>query len=119
MKVLIVEDDETSQMLISIILDTVNAEVLSAFTGVAAVEICRNNPDLDLILMDIKMPLMNGYEATKRIREFNQNVVIIAQTAFGLIGDREIALKAGCTDHISKPITKDELLAIIEQYFGK
>lgn len=113
MKVLIVEDDETSQMLISIILNTLSAEVLTANTGIDAIEICRKNMDLDLILMDIKMPIMNGYEATKAIREFNKDVVIIAQTAFGLIGDREKAIKAGCTDYISKPITKDELIHII------
>jgi CheY-like chemotaxis protein len=68
--------------------------------------------------MDIQMPVMNGYEATRQIRQFNKDVVIIAQTAFGLSGDREKAVEAGCNDYISKPINKDELLALIQKYFG-
>jgi CheY-like chemotaxis protein len=70
-------------------------------------------------LMDIKMPLMNGHEATRKIREFNENVVIIAQTAYALTGDKEKSLEAGCNDYISKPINKDKLLEIIEKYFKK
>jgi CheY-like chemotaxis protein len=64
--------------------------------------------------MDIRMPDMGGYEATKQIREFNNDVVIIAQTAFGLMGDREKAIKAGCNDYISKPIKKSELLRLMQ-----
>jgi len=62
---------------------------------------------------------MNGYETTRQIRQFNKDVVIIAQTAFGLSGDREKAIEAGCTDYITKPINKDELLALIGKYFKK
>jgi CheY-like chemotaxis protein len=80
---------------------------------------CRNNPDIDLILMDIQMPEMNGYEATRKIRQFNKDVVIIAQTAYVLTGDREMAIAAGCNDYISKPIKKDELMALIQKYFNK
>jgi len=65
------------------------------------------------------MPVMDGYEATRRIREFNKEVVIIAQTAYGLAGDREKAISAGCNDYISKPIKKEKLLALILTYFGK
>jgi CheY-like chemotaxis protein len=68
--------------------------------------------------MDIQMPEMGGYEATRRIREFNKEVIIIAQTAFGLSGDREKAIEAGCNDYISKPISIAELLGLIENYFG-
>ncbi len=67
--------------------------------------------------MDIQMPGMNGYEATHQIRQFNKDVVIIAQTAFGLSGDREKAIEAGCNDYISKPINKDEVLSLIQKYF--
>ncbi len=63
------------------------------------------------------MPDMDGYEATKQIREFNKDVVIIAQTAHGLAGDREKAMVAGCNEHIPKPIEKKKLLSLIEQYF--
>jgi len=92
-------------------------EILKARTGLEAVEVCHNNPDIDLILMDIRMPEMSGYEATKEIRQFNKEVVIIAQTAYGLTGDREKAIEAGCNDYITKPIKKDELLAIIQKHF--
>ncbi|MBI9037633.1 MAG: response regulator, partial [Bacteroidales bacterium] len=83
-------------------------------TGEEAVEICRNNPDIDLILMDIKMAKMDGYEATRQIRKFNKDVVIIAQTAHALSGHREKALEAGCNDYISKPIKKEVLLSKIK-----
>lgn len=63
------------------------------------------------------MPEMNGYEATRQIREFNKDVIIIAQTAFGLSGDREKAIKAGCNDYISKPINKVALTGLIQKYF--
>jgi CheY-like chemotaxis protein len=66
--------------------------------------------------MDIRMPEMNGYEATRAIREFNKDVVIIAQTAFTLIGDRDNAINAGCNEYISKPIKRNQLLALIEKY---
>jgi len=65
------------------------------------------------------MPGLNGYEATRQIRQFNKDVIIIAQTAFGLSGDKEKAIEAGCNDYISKPINKDKLLALIQKYFKK
>ena len=64
----------------------------------------------------IRMPDMDGYEATREIRKFNKNVVIIAQTAFGLRGDRATAIEAGCNDHISKPINKDQLVGLIKKH---
>jgi hypothetical protein len=64
------------------------------------------------------MPDLNGYEATRQIRQFNKEVVIIAQTAFGLLGDREKALEYGCDDYISKPINKTELITLIKKYFN-
>ena len=118
LKILIGEDDETSELLLKEKLATIGKEVLIAKTGADAVESCRNNPDIDLILMDIRMPEMGGYEATRKIREFNKEVVIIAQTAYGLSGDREKAIEAGCNDYISKPIGIAELLALIQKYFG-
>jgi hypothetical protein len=65
------------------------------------------------------MPDLNGYEATRQIREFNKDVIIIAQTAYGLSDDREKALDAGCNDYISKPINKNEFDALIQKYFNK
>lgn len=91
--------------------------MLHAKTGIEAIEICRNNPGLDLILMDIRMPGMDGYEATRQIRQLNEKVIIVAQTAFGLSGDREKSIAAGCSEYLSKPIDKNELLWIVQKYF--
>jgi hypothetical protein len=119
LKILIVEDDETSVKLLDIKVKPYCKEIFKAGTGAEAVEICRDNPDIDLILMDIQLPEMGGYEATRKIRQFNKNVIIIAQTAYALTGDREKALEAGCNNYISKPINKDALLSLLEKYFGK
>jgi CheY-like chemotaxis protein len=70
-------------------------------------------------MMDINMPEMGGYEATKNIREFNKDLVIIAQTANGMQSDRDNAIAAGCTDYISKPINITDLGALIQKYFKK
>jgi PAS domain S-box-containing protein len=118
LKTLIVEDDESSSRLISIVMSKFGPEIINVRTGYEAVEACRLHPELDLILMDIQIPEMDGYEATRRIREFNKKVIIIAQTAFALAGDREKAIEAGCTDYISKPIKREELSAIIQKYFN-
>ncbi len=72
---------------------------------------------MDLILMDIQMPLMNGHEATKEIRKFNTEVIILAQTAFALEGDKAKTLEAGCNGYISKPIKKEELANLLQHYF--
>jgi CheY-like chemotaxis protein len=117
LKILIAEDDEASHFLLSLILRDISQDLIHAKTGLEAVELCRDNPDLDLILMDVKMPIYSGYEATKQIREFNKDVIIIAQTAYGLSGDREYAISVGCNDYLSKPIMKDKLLSTIKKYF--
>ena len=117
LKVLIAEDDETSEMLLSLKLDKFSREILKTKNGIETVEMCRNNPDIDLILMDIQMSGMDGYEATREIRKFNRKVIIIAQTAYGLSGDREKALEAGCNDYVAKPIDGVLFLRMISKYF--
>jgi len=97
----------------------ISKKVLHAITGVEAIEACRNNPDLDLVLMDIRMPKLDGNEATRQIRQFNKDVIIIAQTAYGFSGDKEKAIKAGCNDYISKPINYTLLFELINKYFIK
>ncbi len=119
LKILIAEDDKTSELLLGISVEKFSQEILKARTGIEAVEICRNNPDIDLILMDIQMPVLDGYKATHQIRQFNKNVVIIAQTSFGLSGDREKSIAAGCDDYIAKPVRRADLLALIQKYFMK
>ncbi|OQX81419.1 MAG: hypothetical protein B6D64_02000 [Bacteroidetes bacterium 4484_276] len=119
LKILVAEDDEANVMYLSMVLEDLSKEILYAKTGNDAVEVCRNNLDIDLILMDIKMPEMDGLEAARQIREFNQNIIIIAQTAFAMQGDREKALEAGCNHYVAKPINKDELLEMIIGFFKK
>lgn len=115
LKILIAEDDKTSYTLLSKHLQKISKEILHAITGVEAVEACRNNPGLDLVLMDIRMPQMNGLEATQQIRQFNKDVIIIAQTAYAFSGDKEKAIEAGCNDYISKPINKTLLYTLIKK----
>ena len=115
-KILIAEDDEISGMLISMAIKAFGKNVLKTSTGIETVEVCRNNPDLDVVLMDIKMPEMDGYEATRQIRQFNNDVIIIAQTAYALTGDREKALEAGCNDYIAKPFGQSSLTALMKKY---
>jgi PAS domain S-box-containing protein len=119
LKILIAEDDEVSSMLLEVEFETYSREILKVKTGVEAVEICHNNPDIDLVMMDIRMPEMGGYEATRQIRQFNKDVVIIAQTALAKIDDREKSIEAGCNENISKPINKVQLLTLMQKYFGK
>jgi PAS domain S-box-containing protein len=119
LKILIVEDDEISYSLLTRTLNKISKEVLHAITGVQAIEACRSNPDLDLILMDIRMPEMDGNEATRQIRQFNKNVIIIAQTAFAFAGDSEKAINAGCNDYISKPINMTLLHELIKKHFNR
>lgn len=117
MKILITEDDDASEYLLTLILKKLSGEIVVAKSGKEAVEICRQNLDIKLVLMDIQLPDMNGYEATQQIRQFNKDVVIIAQTAFALEGDEQKALAAGCNDYVTKPINKQELIRKIEKYF--
>ncbi len=115
--ILIVDDDKKSVMPVALEIKKLSKEILKAGTGVEAVAACRNNPDIDLVLMDIEMPEMDGYEAARQIRQFNKNVIIIAQTAFALTGEREKAIAAGCNDYISKPFTQTSLTALLKKYF--
>ncbi|QGY45281.1 PAS domain S-box protein [Maribellus comscasis] len=115
LKVLVAEDDEVSLIHLDIILKNEVREILFAKTGIDAIDIAKKNPDIDVILMDIKMPKMNGLDATKKIREFNRDVVIIAQTAFALEGDKQKAIDVGCDDYISKPIIKKEIISTIQK----
>jgi len=117
LKLLIAEDDRISQKLIEISTGTIAREIITVATGTDAVEACRKNPDIDLILMDIKMPGMDGYEATREIRTFNNRVAIIAQTAYALSGERARAIEAGCDDYISKPLDLDLLIKLIKKTY--
>ncbi|MEN8225871.1 MAG: PAS domain S-box protein [Bacteroidota bacterium] len=119
LSILIAEDDEMSRLHLYHVLNDVSQEIFQAKTGVEAVEMCRSNKNIDLILMDIKMPEMDGFEASREIRKFNKKVKIIGQTAFALSGDKEKVLAAGCNDYITKPIREDELFQKINLLFDE
>ncbi|PKP34468.1 MAG: hypothetical protein CVU00_06810 [Bacteroidetes bacterium HGW-Bacteroidetes-17] len=114
--ILIAEDEEYNYMLFKAILKDLNLNIIWAKDGSETVEKCKSNPDIDLVLMDIKMPFLNGYEATQQIRQFNKDIIIIAQTAHALSGDREKAIAAGCNEYISKPIDKTLFLRMLNKY---
>ena len=119
LKVLIADDDEYAITYLSIVLKEYAKEILIAKTGIEAVEMCRVNPNVEIVLMDMKISGIDGYQATQQIREFNKEVFILAQTAYAQTGDREKSIQAGCDDYISKPINKEKLLEIISNRFSK
>lgn len=100
LKILIAEDDRVSAKLLSRELYNMSKEMFTAESGVEAVEICRSNPDIDVVIMDIRMPLMDGYEAAKKIREFNKDIVIIAKVTFALSDHAKKAKESGFNDTI-------------------
>jgi len=118
-KILIAEDDDMGYLYFEIILEHKHIELLRTTNGADTVKMVKEQPDISLVLMDIKMPGMNGREATMEIRKFNKNIPIIAQTAHAMAGDREKLIEAGCNDYISKPVDRTKLLKMISQYIGK
>jgi CheY-like chemotaxis protein len=115
LKILVAEDEQIARMLLKTILQKKVKEIIYAKNGAEAVEAVRQNRDVNLVLMDVMMPEMDGLEATRQIRSFNKEVGIIAQTAFAIAGDKEKTLQAGCNDYISKPINKEELFRTIKK----
>jgi CheY-like chemotaxis protein/anti-sigma regulatory factor (Ser/Thr protein kinase) len=114
--ILVAEDDETSFQYLEIILSLEGAVVLRVTNGEDAVKMVKEHPEINLVLMDVKMPGMNGLEATRHIRTFNPVIPIIAQTAFAFDKDKDEAMLAGCTDFLAKPVKRQHLLAHIRQY---
>ena len=115
LNILVAEDDEISFLFLKSILHRNDSIVMHARNGKEAVELYERHPETDIILMDIKMPLINGLEATRRIRALNSRVPIIAQTAYASDGERQSAREAGCNDTVAKPIKRELLLETIER----
>ena len=114
--ILIAEDDEFSFEVLKAILAKTKVRLIHARNGKEAVELFKTEPVIDLILMDIQMPEMNGYEATRIIKGINKNVPVISQTAYVMEHNREESLKEGCDDFISKPILPDDLIRIVNKH---
>jgi PAS domain S-box-containing protein len=117
-KILIAEDDEMSYLFLKTILNAKGIKTVYAKNGAEAVEMVRNDNEISLVLMDMKMPVMSGEEATRQIRTFNRNIPIIAQTAYAMPADRNKFLEIGCNDYISKPIEKDKLFRLLQNYMN-
>jgi PAS domain S-box-containing protein len=114
--ILIAEDEQSNFDFLKILLTRMNIRVLWARDGLEAVSICESDPSIDLVLMDIKMPLLNGYEATKRIKMIRPELPIIAQTAYAMISDKLDADKAGCDGYLSKPIKIYQIQEVLQEH---
>ncbi|RLD62519.1 MAG: hypothetical protein DRJ05_00150 [Bacteroidetes bacterium] len=108
--ILVVEDDMMSYVYLKEILKSTNAKVLHAPDGKKAVDMAYENPNIDLILMDIKLPELDGYEATRQIKEFRKDVPIIAQTAYAMMDERQKGYEVGCVEYVTKPINRQKML---------
>jgi len=113
--ILVVEDEDSNFFLMDRILKRTGVKLIWAKNGMDAIEICKTQ-SIDIILMDIRMPVMDGYEATQIIKKDHPQIPVIAQTAYALKGEKEKSLAAGCDNYIAKPIDAKELLAILRQY---
>ena len=120
-KVLVVDDDARNIFALSIVLEDRSMEVLSATNGRQAIELVRNTSDLAVVLMDIMMPEMDGYQTMREIRKIPQfrMLPIVALTAKAMKGDREKCLEAGASDYIAKPVNTDELLALLRVWLHR
>ncbi len=116
-KILIVEDDKSSRLYLNKVLEKTGAVLLNAADGQQAVDITIGNPDIEIILMDIQLPVLDGYAAAEKIRGMGRDVIIIAQTAYGLYNDYEKLMNFGFNDYIIKPIFADKLIEKLSGLF--
>lgn len=117
--VLIAEDADDNYFLLTAILKKTKLNLIRAKDGKEAVDICKEKDGIDAILMDLSMPVMDGLEATKLIKEFSPDIPIIAQTAYAMETDKEQTFEAGCDDYISKPIRRNILMDLLHKYLEK
>jgi len=118
--ILIIEDNEQNLYLATFILEKHGYKVVQARTGMEGIAVVKDT-SVDMILLDIQLPIMDGYTTAGKLRKVlgEKKIPIIAITSFAMPGDREKALAAGCTDHITKPINPDTFIPSIEKYFSE
>lgn len=114
--ILIVEDVDSSRILIERLLAPLNVHVISASNGEDALKLCQKNNDINLVLMDLKLPKMSGFEATTQIKKLNKNIYVIAQTALAFDYDKQKSIDCGCDDYLTKPIKHKSLMSTISKY---
>jgi len=100
------------------LLKATKVNLLHAWDGSEAVEVVKSHPNISLVLMDIKMPIMDGYEATRQIKQIRPELPVIAQTAYALSQERKQALEAGCDNYITKPIDKELFMKLLNSFLS-
>ena len=116
--ILIAEDEDSNFLYLEAVLHKTGVSLIWARNGEEAVKACQDNPAIDLILMDLQMPNINGYEAREQIKAFRPELPQVAQTAFAMADDEKRAMDAGFDAYISKPIRKSNLLTLVGRFFG-
>jgi CheY-like chemotaxis protein len=114
--ILVVEDDHINYSYLDIVLKSTRARVLHAIEGQQAINLCREHPEINVVLMDIRLPGMNGLDATKHITALRNDLPVIAQTAYATEDDQAAAFSAGCRDFIAKPIRANDMINMIRKY---
>ena len=117
--VLIAEDEEYNYLFLNEVLRKYNINQVRAYNGKMAIDICASNPQIHLVLMDLRMPVIDGLEATRQIKKLRPKLPVIAQTAHAMDSDREMVMAEGFDNYISKPIKAKELYDIILEYAPK
>lgn len=116
--ILVAEDEEYNFTLLKLIFEKEGQEIIWAKNGEEAVNLFRSNSNVNLVLMDIKMPVLNGLEATRIIKEIRKDIPVIAITAYAMSEDRDMCLSAGCNEFITKPIDRSNLLSIARKWIN-
>jgi PAS domain S-box-containing protein len=114
--ILVVEDVDTNYFYISALLERLKAKVIRALNGRRAVEMCRSDPSIMIVLMDIDLPIMDGCDATRAIKQFRPELPVVAQTALAMSGEKERCIEAGCDEYLAKPIRKDDIIRVISKF---
>lgn len=117
--IIVAEDVESNYLYLKAVLTKLDANVFWARNGLEVLEICEKEKNIDLVLMDLQMPDMNGYEATEVLKQKYPHLPVIAQTAFAMSDDREKAISAGCDDYLAKPIKSNDLLMMTLKYLNR
>lgn len=116
--ILVVEDEEVARFFYKTVLQNTGVKVLFAENGAEGVRLVDDNHKIDCILMDLRLPIMDGYEATRNIKKQNPEIPLIVQTAYVLSNERQKAYESGCDDFISKPVRIDALYKVLTKYLG-
>jgi CheY-like chemotaxis protein len=114
--ILIAEDEKINFLFLKAVFKKTEAKIIWARNGEEVIDICEKEKKIDIVLMDIKMPGIDGYEATRKIKEKYPNITVIAQTAYNLSEDRDRAYEAGCDSFLAKPIKPKNLMATVKKF---